>query len=483
MRINLSKFVFLGVCLTIPTLIRAADAAPCVWWVSCHDTTTSDLVEKASMITQLDDGQLVQGHIDDRLDQKNQSLERLSVWMTQEMVIQKRLDIQAGVGGIYFYAIPGGDIGDVDGSYLTLTKFGPGISRADMTYSFGDLDHSPAALQIGYFPYKYNPDAKDLGEYLLRSGTYPGTVVSGDWNFLANANYMMEGVRFNVSLWNGKFRTDFLLPMEHDIPPMGDLSPSFVTAVDPVRGLEIGGGVDCNHCISVKPSLDTPHYIVPGGQVVNGLGRPSNDYIISNPDTAARHSTPYVRDTTQFYTFVGVKLMGRASFSPQAYIPMPFLNPEDLRIYGEIAVLGVKDYPFYYNDIYRRMPIMWGINLPTFRVVDALSFEMEYYNTKFPNSLYNPLRQQVPTPNMYDANGNLTEDPNLGDQNQYIVTGQRWHWDVYARKTVVKGLSVYAQVANDHIRVPTYNFLPSSEELTDRNGKDWYYLVRLELGI
>jgi hypothetical protein len=42
----------------------------------------------------------------------------------------------------------------------------------------------------------------------------------------------------------------------------------------------------------------------------------------------------------------------------------------------------------------------------------------------------------------------------------------------------------YTQVASDHLRVPNFATAPSNYPVTNRNnGKDWYYLIRFELGI
>lgn len=463
------KSSFLGLALGASLAVGASAATA---------TTDPDVkIYPTSMTTQLDAGALVKGHVDDK-PLEDQTLSRLSVWLIQRVNVRERLDINVGVGGIFFWAIPAGDIGDADGAHKTLTKFGPGIGRADMTYKWGALDKPLLTFQGGFFPYKYNPDAKDLGEYLLRSGTYPNTLETGGWNILSEASYMMMGARLNLSLWDGKFESDFLLPMERDIPPTGDFSPTYIGTVRPLPGVEIGGGVDCNHCLSVKPSLTTPSKYFGGTTDANG--NPGNAYIIKNPDTTGPE---YIRDSTRYYTFKGVKLMGRASFDPKAYVPMPMLGPQDLKVFGEIALLGVKNYPFFYEKRTERMPVMWGINLPTFRLVDILSFQMEYFNNPFPNSYNNQLSYQIPVPNMVDANGILTQDPNVYDPNASAIRRDNWHWSVYTRKEIVHGIRLYGQVANDHLRVPGFDFKPSWTEITDRNGKDWYFLARLELGI
>jgi hypothetical protein len=53
---------------------------------------------------------------------------------------------------------------------------------------------------------------------------------------------------------------------------------------------------------------------------------------------------------------------------------------------------------------------------------------------------------------------------------------------VFAKKEVVKGLRLYAQVANDHMRLPNEWGANPSTPITTLS-EDWYYLIRFELGI
>ncbi|MDB5105984.1 MAG: hypothetical protein JWP91_3673 [Fibrobacteres bacterium] len=431
-----------------------------------------------SMSTQVDAGQVVHGHVNDQ-PLKEQFLQRTAVWLTQEVVIKDRLSVKAGIGGVFWYAIPGGELNG-DAAHKNLTRFGPGISQVQAIYSFGALESPSAKIQMGLFPYKYNPDAMNLGEYLLRSGTYPGILQTGGWNIVSKAAYMMQGVRLNVPLWDGRFQSDFLLPMERDIAPMGDLSPTYVASLRPVAGLEIGAGADCNHCIAFKPSRTSPKKLADPN---DPSGNPGNAYIIANPDVAGRDTLPYIRDTTRFYTFQGVKLMGRVSLDPKAYFASDLLGAEDLKVFAELAVLGVKNYPFLYEKVGERMPIMFGVNLPTFKLLDVLSFQMEHYKSKFPNSSYDLYYFNLPIVNGVTKNGIRTQNPNTYDMENSAVRRDDWKWSVYAKREIAKGISIYAQVANDHLRVPAFDLKPSWTQITDRNGKDYYYMVRFEMGI
>jgi hypothetical protein len=432
-----------------------------------------------SMITQVDAGQLVKGHVND-LKVEEQFLQRTSVWLTQELLIDRRLSVKAGVGGVFWYALPGGEIGG-DAAHKNLTRFGPGISQVEATYAFGDPEAPSASLQMGLFPYKYNPDAADLGEYLLRSGAYPNYLSTGGWNIVSRAAYMMQGLRFNLPLLDGKFRSDFLLPMERDFAPMGDISPTYVGAYDPIPGIEIGAGADCHHCIPIKPSRTSPEKTFNPN---DASGNPGNGYILPNPDPATRDAQPWVRDTTRFYTFMGVKVMGRVSIDPKAWFGNPaILGDEDLRLFGEIAVLGWKNYPFYYEKRGERMPMMFGVNLPAFHLLDVLSFQMEYFKSRFPNSQYDLYYFQLPIVNGIDSNGVQQQDPNKFDFGNSKIRRDDWKWAIYGRRTLTKGIRLYGQIANDHLRVPSFNLQPSWTQITDRNGKDWYFLARLEMGL
>jgi hypothetical protein len=456
-------------------------------------------VAPTSMTTQVDAGQIMKGNRNyERIDEA--FIQRTSVWITQEVLIGDRLDVRAGVGGLFWYSIPGPTPGYSNvGPFVTTTKFGPGITRADMAYRFGDPQNPVATLQAGFFPYKYNPDAKNLGEYLLRSGTYPGYLTTGGWNILSEAGFMMQGLRLNVSLWDGKFQSEFLLPIERELPPNGDISPTYIGSLKPVRGIELGGGVTCNHCISVKPSATSPERKYSSSSTEldkygNGSGviirNPS--FVDSLPVTDLFGSNPkYIYDSTNFYTFQGIKLMARASVDPKAFVPMSFLGPEDLKVFGEIAVLGWKNYPFYYEKRSERMPIMFGFNAPTriptpsgsIKLLDLLTFQMEYYNSRFPNSMDNAYRYQMPTFPFVDSTGIAQRDPNLFDPDSKEVTRDNWKWSVYAKREIVKGMRLYGQVANDHLRVPYFTGEHSALPVTNIQGRDWYYLVRFELGI
>ena len=55
------------------------------------------------------------------------------------------------------------------------------LTRADFNYTPGPAFN----LDVGYFPFKYNGDAWNLGEYLFRTGTYPQFLIT-NFDFAAS---------------------------------------------------------------------------------------------------------------------------------------------------------------------------------------------------------------------------------------------------------------------------------------------------------
>lgn len=414
--------------------------------------------------TNIDAGQIVSGWNEDmRNDFDMQFLQRTSVWlMLHKKSVDHRLEIKMGVGGVFWYVLP-----EMDGSSHTrLVKFGPGIRQAQLTYHFGDLERPWLDITAGYFPFKYNPEASNLGEYLLRSGTYPGFLVTGGWNIINSALYMAQGINFSMNFWENRLKANLLLPMERDNPPMHSISPTLIASVKPVPLIEVGAGATWNHGISVKPSKESPH-----GKA-DGIGWTTA--IVKGLDSAGQP----IHDTTRFYTFQGWKVMGRATLDPKSGQSWRHFNEPDLKLFAEFAVLGVKNYSFYYDDITKRIPIMFGANIPTFRLLDLLSFQVEYYDKRFKNNIEAVYENQWPIPYLkdYDA-ANVNDTAMIA-----AVKKDKWNWSLLARKDVMQGVRVFLQVANDHLRTIDYNVKPVKVPVTVR-PKDWYYLFRLEFGL
>ncbi|HUI91266.1 MAG TPA: hypothetical protein VLX68_03365 [Chitinivibrionales bacterium] len=255
----------------------------------------------------------------------------------------------------------------------------------EMNYAFGNPDMPWLKLSAGYFPFKYNPDAKDLGEYLLRSTAYP-TVIYTWWEFPMvrelgfHLNGTLDWLINNPQI--DQFKWDLMLTSETQGWPLQDWTFSALVSNNLLQFFDLGAGVSFQRYLSVDEAKTTPHI-------------PQNSYLNENGDTS-------------YYTFKSIKLMGRASlnllrFVPKFKLPLPqffgnkpFFGPEDLKVYGELAVLGLQNQTAYmwdttgvgaggqqklvvaprvnpvangpvnyYDSLGDRMPYMVGINLPT----------------------------------------------------------------------------------------------------------------------
>jgi hypothetical protein len=436
---------------------------------------------ETSVKASIDYGQIGHGLNDETgQDYHWQMLRRSNLAVTKAARLGEHMEIKMGFGGVFFYVLP-----EQDGApHTRLPKFGLGPVQAEYAYHFGNPVYPWADLQLGIFNYKYNPDATNLGEYLLRSGTYPGYLVTGGFNLMNSANYQVQGAAFHLNYLENKVRLSFLMPFESQFAPMHSISPTFVGTANLLPGVELGAGVDCNHCISAKPSKESP--------AIHTTDDPEymhwpNSYILdvhtvqvadASQPSGYRDSNVVIRDTTRFYTFQGVKLMGRVAFDPKPWFGWDEgFNPLDLRLFAEVAVLGVKNYPFYYPSVSRRMPVMFGMNLPTFKLIDVLNVQAEYYNSLWTNNIDAVFEFQRPVPAHKDY------DPVNGPESvAKQAKDDRWHWSVYAKKEVYKGAAFFLQVANDHTRTFDYNIKPIKIPITSRPA-DFYYIFRLEVGI
>ena len=306
------------------------------------------------------------------------------------------------------------------------------------TYTFGDLTKPFLTVGLGIFPFKYNPDVRNLGEYLFRSGTYPQYLIN-DFDFAASR---LTGIRFSFSLFDSLNLNAMLLD-ENQMVPYNDYGIALLGDYTFAKALTVGGGVFFSHLFSTNDNYTQPKSA-------------SNMYFVNGPTD------------TNYYTFRGTKLMGRISFDPKVFFQTPLFKKDDLRIYGEINVLGWKDYPVYYTERWRRMPISGGINLPTFGLLDVLSSEVEWYANKYPNSYWKVIHfENVPIPGKLN---NETVPYNWEDNTI--------KWSFFAQKQITNNFRITAQVARDHWRLYRHYFMQNDVEETMKSKGDWGWIMK-----
>jgi hypothetical protein len=488
--------------MLIPILLAAAAA--------CAES----VVERKPLAigTKIETGKIVDGESNQYFgdDPDDFFLSYIGVNLTQEVVVDHRMELKVGVGGVFFYSFPNRR----GYSAAQGTKFGPGVSQAQALFKLGDVNDPWGSLRLGYFPYKYDPDAKNLGEYLYRSMPYPALVTTGGWSITDNAQVRAQGLAFSVSQFGGRLTHDFVLMSERDFRPQGDFTPAYMLQAD-LGPFQFGAGVAWHHLLPIDARLSKTAPSNAGKDLVvryrafPAFAAAQNQYLAKDVDTV-RHAqgapltatltdmdgvaaenpglvldpksyrvtdaagNVYVPDTV-IYTTQGVKLMARASFDAQKIARLSFLGPQDLKLYGEVALLGWKNQPGYYEKRWERVPRMFGVNLPAFRLLDLLSLEFEY----FPNPMDDDMEQMV-------SKGNYNPIP-YGSGLLFPHADHRddWKWSVYASKQVLSGFSLRGQIANDHFRAPqiTPNQHLFASVPATREPSNWYYVVTLNFGI
>jgi hypothetical protein len=286
-------------------------------------------------------------------------------------------------------------------------------------------------IALGYMPYKYNADARDLGEYLFRTGTYP-LFVLGEFD---RPFARLTGLRLGLTYDGGPFtaKTDLLGLIEREIRPFNDISFAAVANVNVLKVLEIGGGVDLAHCIPVNSDLTMPE---------NNLTKCI--------DTVTRD--------TGYYTFQGTKIMARGSIDPvgmwrgRSNIIDEICGKSGGRIYAEYAIIGLKNYPASgdarnprgYKSIAERSPWVAGINIPVWKIFDECAFEIERFPSYSPDDYWRVVVNGLPLPSPYPTNsitGNVDSS-----------YAPRWNWSLYLKKQIVRNFTLVGQIGRGHQR-------------------------------
>ncbi len=322
------------------------------------------------------------------------------------------------------------------------------LTQAELTRRFFIADNLTVNVGGGYFPYKYNENVRNLGEFLFRSTAYPQTInTEFDFPFARLAGFYGRGT-YTTGL--ATIKLDLLATINTEWMAIGDLNLSAIASCNLAKIFEIGAGVEFGSVVSAEEAVTTP----------------KND------------ATRYLNGTdTANFSFRGTKLMGRFSIDPKNIFGSPSLfGDQDLKIYGEAALLGVKNYdaamssPIWYNSILERIPVMLGINLPAFKVLDALSVEGEWWGNRYPNSMEGIIREGLPLPFQTSVKS-IAEDSTTYKQDNL-------KWSVYGARTFAKHYRLSFQVASDHMRTFAWDWYRQDWEEALKGPKKWYYVLK-----
>jgi hypothetical protein len=254
---------------------------------------------------------------------------------------------------------------------------------------------------------------------------------------------------------------DLLLISETSLHPYFDFSPAYITNYKFLnKFFDIGAGVNFYHWFPIDDRLTTPgRTIQPPSNEPNQLGVQGGKqrYYRVVDTTGGRRDTMY-------YTSKGIKLMARLAIDPKPIFSSPIFGKNDLILYCEAAIIGLQNYKYFYDTLSQRIPIMVGFNVPTFKLLDVLSCEVEYYGCHYKNDARNLQAVYAVIPSgLQDTSFN--------------VKGDDWKWSIYANKIIMEHFSVSLQFANDHMRLSN-GFIPVMLEALTSN-KDWYWMGKV----
>ena len=314
---------------------------------------------------------------------------------------------------------------------------------------FSLLKSGRASLEMafGYMPYKYNPEARNLGEFLFRSGTYPLYLLNEFDRPFARLTGLRASFRHGGEKMSANI--DLLGLIEREIRPFNDISLALVAGVNVLKIIDVGCGLDMAHVIPVDSRLTTPE-------------EHENEFPIDSValiDSSTGDPIGF-RPMYDYYTFQGAKAMARATVDPLAMLRGKGSFLSDLigqsggKVYFEYAVIGFKNYPANQKQIqdyntrgYKfmedRSPWMAGFTVPSWKIFDLLAIEVERYPSYSPDNYFRPVINGWPLPTSRNSN------PGAYDTSTYVP---RWNWSVYAKRNVTRHFRLVGQIGRDHQR-------------------------------
>jgi hypothetical protein len=376
------------------------------------------------------------------------------------------------------------------------------LTQAELVHHLFDNSGLRVDVGGGYFPYKYDEIARNLGEYLFRSTAYPQTLTTEfDFPFARIA-----GLYARSSYISGPntINLDLIANLNTEWMAIGDLNLTMIASYNYARMLEFGAGVQFGSIISADENATTPQ--IDETRYLNGT------------------------DTSQYYTFRGTKVMGRFSFDPKKLLSFNnIFGEQDLKIYGEAALLGVKNYgvalhsPVWYNSILERIPVMIGFNWPTDPLaaytaavvpelffyyfpekhfdnkekktllitgfaglaagagtkflekclarklrLDVLSIEAEWWGNRYQNSMEGIVNNGLPLP---FPQGTKTVDSTM-------YKNDNLKWSIFGAKTFAGRYRISFQVASDHMRTFAWEWQYQDWEESLRGPMKWCFVLK-----
>lgn len=316
------------------------------------------------------------------------------------------------------------------------------IKRSNATIMLGNPERIYNELQIGFFPFKYNENVRNLGEYMFRTNPYP-LIFYSDFDYpLAD----LVGLRWNIQGFGSLFSNNLMLHSDIISFPTQNWSISDIAEVNLFKkSLSVGGGLSFHHLLNVY-------------QGKNISASNENFYYPENLTS----STYNERFGDAMDNHRATKLMCRGALDiPQLIAqianngdPLPHFNPNDGRIYAEIDIIGTKNFAPDYNDKAERTIYSFGFNIPGLFIIDLINFEFEYCKNR------TALSEEL----FFGGSRPTWNAPRFGlDENNDSLFMYPWRRSIYLKKTLFdEHLGFILQIARDHKKI-NFHYWDKSE--------------------
>jgi hypothetical protein len=425
--------------------------------VSNNVNAASDIVYKPIGYGALEIGQIASGHF----RKPTQPLEKIShIWQQREYawlgfntLVKNKLEINLAFGQMVAYSTPqvGSEPQTIQKRSLVFLKM------ANASYPIVDKKDILLNAQVGYFPYKYNPDVRNLGEYLFRTNAYPLLVYS-DFDY-PQADILGLRVNCKVNTLSPlfDFENDLLLHSELYTVPVQNWSLSDVFSVRYMQALTVGGGISFSNLFSVYQGEYGRNWTDPNFDL-----KTYNLYL-KNPEGT----------DSALFDWKSIKLMGRISFDFKKIIPLDCFGKNDCILYSEADIIGAKNYPEYFTNINDRTFYTLGVNLPGFKIIDVINGEIEYCGDTSAFSDEGLSGGVIPriTPSYINTSSSTN------------VKRNQLRLSVYVKKSILDGhVSFIAQCARDHKKVDFYYYLRTHMSFMETlpSTEDWWWSFKTE---
>ncbi len=322
---------------------------------------------------------------------------------------------------------------------------------ADLEASLNYQMNENNLLKFGLYEFKYNPDSKNLGEYLIRSEAYPLIIENGQGKDAFRPSHArVGGIQFDYKA--NPLYARGLIFLEQTNIPANDLSIAIFGGLNTgAFDLEIGA---------------SSRRLLKFGSVYQEFKDPDTvrlNYIKSQGLTTSANVF-MVRGAIDLYHLMGVE------------------SKDKFKFYMEAALLGLKTDSLFYTKLSERLPIMAGIDIPSFSFFDELAFEIEYLSYPHKDKKY--LLVDQPGSSKYSP---LPPGVDLPDPNfpQPFQTYHRddWKWSLNIAKNLNNWVGLRVKLANDHFRLLGWDKQAATEgEALNKIPfpGNWHILMRLE---